>query len=146
MIRYDGYYIEEPTEVYDGRSIREKSSYSFNAYYFLDNKNLKISSKHKLLSNLLDFKEEDFVGDLSTKKKILVTEKKIAMSKSFSFENEVVFKIIDSKNIYNETFKKHMYFVSWSDVKELKINTFEDTLIYSLFGPFYHEKFKAFYQ
>jgi len=36
MIRFDGYYVEEPTQIYDGRgkgTNEEKSSFSFNAFF-----------------------------------------------------------------------------------------------------------------
>lgn len=144
MIRYDGYYIEEPTEVYNGRSKGEKSSYSFTGYSFLDSKNLRISSKHELLSHLTDFAKKDFKGGLAIEKNVQIEKDKIIISKSYSFENELTFKIINSNKIYNETFKKYMYFVPWSDTKS--VDNFEDSIFYRLFGPFYHKKYHIYYE
>lgn len=146
MIRFDGYYIEEPIEVYNGRAKEEKSSYSFNAYYFLDKENLKINSKHNLLSNLIDFNKRDFEGDLPIEKKINITNKKVIMLPSFSFENEVVFKVINSDKIFNETSGRYMHFVPWSDSEVNNANNFKNSTIYRLFGPFYHKKFKVYFE
>jgi len=146
MIRNDGYYIEEPIEIFDGRSKDEKSTYNFNAYYFVNKNSLIISSKNQILTGLLDFQKEDFISDLSIRKKVQIREDQIIMLKSFSFENEVTFKIINSNEIYNETFKKNMYFISWDNLKEKQIGKSEQTYIYSLFGPFYHKKFKVFFE
>lgn len=146
MIRNDGYYIEEPIEIFDARSKDEKSTYNFNAYYFVNNDSLIISSKNQILTGLLDFQKEDFSSNLSIRKKVQIREDQIIMLKSFSFENEVIFKIINSNKIYNETFKKYMYFISWDNLKEKQTGKSEGTYIYNLFGPFYHKKFKVFFE
>lgn len=146
MLRFDGYYIEEPTELYDGRVSKEKSSYSFTAYLFINNGRLKINIKHDFLSYLSDFRKEDFNVDSLLEQKFNVSENKIIIQKEFSFEEEMIIEIIDSNKLYNTNSKKNMYFISWEMIEKVKTNNFEDSIMNLIFSPFYHKKYDVFYQ
>jgi hypothetical protein len=146
MIRVDGYYIEEPKEIFNGRSSEQKSSYSFNAYYFVDNHFLKISSKHDFLSNISDFIHKDFKDESTIVKKVNIQNNKIEVNKSFPFEDNFTLKILSPNKIFNETIKKHLYFVSWLELGNRKSKDFKDSCINQIFGPFTHKKFEVYYE
>lgn len=146
MIRFNGYYIEEPIEIYDGRLVDEKSSYSFTAYSFNNDMMLMINSKHDFLNYISDFKKDDFDKNISTIRNYQIYQNKIIIEKEYSFAKDVILKVINSDKIFNETSGRYMYFVPWSDVEVSKTNNLEDTVIYRLFGPFYHEKYKVYFE
>lgn len=145
MIRFDGYYIEEPIEIYNGRSKKEKSSYSFTAYYFLDNENLKINSKHESISYLSDFTKENFIGESPSSRKFKIKNDEVIIKKEYDFAKDINIKIINAEHLLlNE--KKNLYFISWKDIEEKKSNDFKNSCMNKIFGPFYHKKFNIFYE
>ncbi|MFD1292392.1 hypothetical protein ACFQ5N_00975 [Lutibacter holmesii] len=146
MIQFNGYYIEEPIEIYDRRLKGNKSSYSFNSFLFLKGGEVRIAAKHDFLMYLSDFKEIDFNGDLVLKKRFNITQNKIIIEKMFSFEDEITIEIIDSDKLYLKNTHKHLYFVSWDKVKKLESTKFENSIINNLFGPFQHKKFSIYYE
>jgi len=143
MIRFDGYYLEEPTEVHHGRSGGE-SSYSFNAFCFMSDGFLKISSKHELLDDLGDFVKKDFESDTSDKIEVEVKGNKILVKPSGQFENEFSLEIIDHETVFNTLSKKKMYFVPWTEIDGNPERS--NAVMHKLFGPFYHNKYKVFYE
>ena len=145
MIRHDGYYIEEPTEVHDGRSKGEKSSYSFTAYYFLDKENLKTNSKHELISQISDFTKKDFNGNSHSNRKFEINGKNIIIKKEYSFAKDININII-STNHFLINNKKNLYFIPWEEIDKKKSNEFKNSCINKIFGPFYHKKFDIYFE
>lgn len=149
MIRFDGYYVEEPTEIYEGRGIgtnEEKSSFSFNAFLFSENGKVKIRNKHDNLNYLSDFNKEEFSGHLSSKKNYIFFKNQIKIEMPYTPLNLTFIEIKNELILYNEVTGKKLFFISWEEINNLKTNNFEDSLLNKKFGPFYHKKYQVYYQ
>lgn len=144
MIRFDGYYLEEPIEVFNKRSDYKMSSFAFDAYLFDEDNNLKVVGKHDFLENLNDFVIEDFTDKNSDIFKYNKQNNQIKILKQYEFADDIFVDIINSNELYNKTRNKKLYFVKW-DNDEIK-NDFEKTNMSMLFGPFPHKKYEVFFE
>jgi hypothetical protein len=143
MINFNGYYIEEPTEVYDGRSKGNESFYLFNAYLFLEECRLLITSKHDYLKDLTDFTKSNFEPDKCIEKNIGVFENSIIVKKSSLYSNDVLIKIETPQKLYNTVSKKRMYFISWAELNQAENEMIGAPVLNKIFGPFFHKKFQV---
>ena len=148
MIRFDGYYVEEPIQVYDGRgkgSNEEKSSFSFSAFLFSDKGKVKTRIKHDKLIFLTDFSKNEFLSTFSTEYNYSILKDEIKIDMPHASNN---FTFIEIKNEYvlcNKASEKNMYFISWEEINRLKSNNFEDSILNKKFGPFLHKKYQIYY-
>lgn len=149
MIRFDGYYIEEPTQVYDGRgkgTNEEKSSFSFMAFLFSDNGKVKTRFKHDKLNYLSDFIKNEFLGQLFSEYNYTDFKNKIKIDMPHAPHNLTIIEVNNEFLLYNEASEKKLYFVSWEEIKSLKSNDFKDSILNKKFGPFHHKKYQVYYQ
>ncbi len=148
MIRFDGYYVEEPTQIYDGRgkgTNEEKSSFSFNAFLFFDNGIVKIRSKHDKLNYLSHFTKEEFLGYLSLENRYTFFKDQIKIDMPHAPHSFTFIEIKNQLVLYNNASEKKMFFISWKEINNLKLFDFENSFLNKKFGPFYHEKYKIYY-
>lgn len=145
MLKFGGYYLVEPLEVFDGRT-QEKSSYHISAYRFLRNGKVMICSKHDYLNHMNDFTISDFdkgcqlldyeIGDST------IT---IKTGSEFGQDYKLIFH--SNKVIRLSSTKDRLEFVPWEKVDSLNTDQIENAqIIHDLFGPFYHKKYRVFYQ
>jgi hypothetical protein len=146
MIRFDGYYLTESLEVYNGRS-KEKSSYSFNAYIFLKNGLVKIRTKHDYLKNLSDFTLSDFDDNKCVVCNFRIEKNEVIIKPNSKFGSEYSLVFESEKEIKISSSEQKLVFINWEKINNMALNEINNAmLIKSLYEPFYHEKYKVYYE
>ncbi|MAD97755.1 MAG: hypothetical protein CMB99_10560 [Flavobacteriaceae bacterium] len=146
MIRYDGYYIEEPTEIINGRAKTNKVSFSFKAYHFDEDNYFWVTSKHDHLDLLSDFSKSDFKSQIEDRTTYKEDSNKIIVQKEYEFSKDLVFEIDNPDEIVNKLTKKKSYFISWEELEKNESKDFEGSLLNKIFRPFDHGKYNVFYE
>ena len=128
MIRFDGYYLEEPTKVINGRSKKRDPSYSFNSYLFNKDGFLLISSKHNYIELLNNFKKKDFNVSKSLKKEFQIEGNQLILKPSSKFGNNIALDIVSRNKLYNSKSDKYLHFISWEDSENSSKNVLSELL------------------
>jgi len=141
MIKYNGYYLEEPTQIYNGRSRENKVSYFFNAYLFDKNGSLIVSSKHNHLEYLNNFTKDDFDQSRSVVKEYSTTNHQLILKGSSPYGKEIVLDVINKDKLYNSNADIYLYFVSWDTLENNKIN-----VLRNLYESLDKNKLRTYYE
>ena len=142
MIRYDGYYIEKPTKVINGRVKDYPVSFSATAFMFNQDNSLKIRSKHNNKELLSDFIKKDFTGsEVGLDKEFIIEGNHINIPKQKSYEGDIILDIINSEELFNRISQKPLKFISWKDVEEAKT-----PILLSIFGSLKEDNFQTRYE
>lgn len=139
MIKTDGYYVENPVEIEDGRSNPTSYSYLFLAYLFDSEFNVYWSSQHQRLSELVDFKKSFFEISKATAMNWRQKENSIIIEKESEFSKDIIVQMISDDKLYNPNSKTYLHFVPWTRSAS---NKEPGAILKSIFGPFEKGKFK----
>lgn len=113
MLKFEGYYIEEPVKIFDGRAINNKVNYSFGFFQFFKNnlvlyRSLNYSSFEELKSMQL----EDLITRSFIKLKWSDKNSNVVISSDNPYGNDYSINIESENKLYNELTGKYLWFVS----------------------------------
>lgn len=128
MIRFDGYYLEQPIQVHNGKSRDNKWSYLFHAYRFKKDGMVNISVQHKHIEDLINFEEKDFDESKTINKQYSFSDNKMILKSSSKFEKDVFLKVITPDKLSYVEVEGYFHFVPWDKQKDGKANVLKDLL------------------
>lgn len=140
MLRFDGYYIEEPSEVSNARSANSSLSFIFLAYTFFENSKLYWTIQHEREDGLFDFSKENFQLPKAFEEKWHENGEEIVIEKSEEYTGKVVLKKVGELSLFNLHSKKHLHFVPWT---RLESEQEPGAILKSIFGPFEEGKYTS---
>jgi len=110
MIRYDGYYRDEPTSYEDGIANHLVKGYVHDAYCFLTN-GFYLRTIRKTESRQLDFLLSDFNPDFPNKYEIRDKKLEMFFETGTEWEFSEVFEIVSPEELKGKD--RTLRFVSW---------------------------------
>lgn len=114
MIRFDGYYISEPTSYKERKEF--SPDYLTTAFLFQNNGYVNMKSKWSKNSNDVIFTEQDFLSDVSLVKYVFDSINCFYLHKHIGkpWEGKFYYDIISEKEIVSRQNGKSIKFVSWN--------------------------------
>ncbi len=140
MLRTDGYYLQEPLRIIDGRTKGEKRSYLFLAHRFYKDSTVRIDSKHERNQELVDFDCSDFNPERSTKCSYTLIGNVITIKDPGPF-SQPYDRIVVNDALIHQKSQKRSFFVPWDEVVRG-----EKKMIHRLFGPLDEGDFEIHYE
>jgi len=128
MIRFDGYYLEEPSQIHNGRFRDNRWTYIFNAFHFEKGGTLKICIKHDHIEYLNNFKKEDFDDVKAETTKYNISSNQLIIKTSSPFGNDSVLEILNENTLFHSHRKRKIHFIPWERIKDDKTNVLKDLL------------------
>lgn len=110
MIRYDGYYRDNPTPYEDGIANHWIKGYAHYAYYFLSD-GFYLRAFEKSESKQLDFFQSDFNPDFPNKYEIKENKLEMFFETGKKWEFSDIFEIVSPEILKGKD--RTLYFVSW---------------------------------
>jgi hypothetical protein len=110
MIRYDGYYRDNPTPYEDGIANHWVKGYAHAAYYFLSN-GLYLRAFAKSETDQLNFSKSDFNSDFPNKYEVKDNRLEMFFETGTKWEFSKSFKIVSSEELKGD--KRTLHFVKW---------------------------------
>lgn len=112
MIRYDGYYRDNPTPYEDGIANHWVKGYTHAAYYFLPN-GFYLRAFEKSETDQLNFSKSDFNPDFPNKYKIEGNKLEMFFETGTKWEFSKIFEIVSSEELKGK--ERALRFVPWTE-------------------------------
>lgn len=140
MLRTDGYYLQEPLRIIDGRVKGEKRSYLILAHRFYNDSTVRTDIKHERNQELIDFDRSDFNLERCSKCSYTLTGNIITIENDRPFTQPYDM-LIENDTLIHQKSQKKSFFVPWDEVV-----SGEKKMIHRLFGPLDEGDFEVFYE
>lgn len=140
MLRTNGYYLQVPLRIIDGRVKGEKRSYLILAHRFYKDSTVSIDVKHERNQELVDFDRSDFNPERSTECSYTLKGNVITIKDPGPFSQPYDM-IVENDTLIHLKSQKKSFFVPWDEVV-----SGEKKMIHRLFGPLDEGDFEIRYE